>query len=126
MSFRYEKDKTTSTPYILVDEEKGYMRMEGRSFHENAAMFFNEIDSWLDSYLSTDFGVFTFDNAICYFNSSTTKVIYNMLMKLDEHSTDKNRIIVNWITTEDNEIMIECGEDFKEEVLNLEFNIIIN
>jgi hypothetical protein len=32
---------------------------------------------------------------------------------------------VNWITTDDNEIMIECGEDFKEEMENLEFNLII-
>jgi len=32
---------------------------------------------------------------------------------------------VNWITTEENDIIIECGEDFQEEVSNLEFNLVI-
>ncbi|MDR0455242.1 MAG: DUF1987 domain-containing protein [Treponema sp.] len=125
MSFHLEREKTTSTPYVLVDEERNYMRLEGRCFHENVGVFFKEINDWLDEYLATDFGTFTFDNAINYFNSSTTKLMLNMLLKLDRHSSDKTKIIVNWITTEDNDIMIECGEDFQEEMENLEFNLII-
>jgi len=35
-------------------------------------------------------------------------------------------ITVNWITTEDNMIIIECGEDFEEDVENLTFNLIAN
>jgi len=125
MPFRMEKEKTVSTPYILVDEEKGYMKLEGRCFHENAVTFFSEIDEWLDGYLTTDFGVFTFENATSYFNSSTAKVMYNMLMKLDEHASDEKKVVVNWITTEDNETMIENGEDFRDELVNIEFNLII-
>ena len=125
MAFRLEKTKTTSTPYVLVEEEKGYMKMEGRCFHENIVTYFREINDWLDKYLKTDFVKFTFDNEINYFNSSTTKLIYNMLLKMNEYSTDKNKVVVNWITTENNDIMIECGEDFQEEMGNLEFNIII-
>ena len=125
MAFRLEKTKTTSTPYVLVEEEKDYMKMEGRCFHENIVAYFKEINDWLDKYLKTDFVKFTFDNEINYFNSSTTKLIYNMLLKMDQIVSDKNKIIVNWITTEDNEIMIECGEDFQEEMKRLEFNLII-
>lgn len=125
MAFRLEKEKTTSTPYLLVDEEKRYMKLEGRCFHENISVFFKEISDWLDGYLTTDFEVFTFDNAITYFNSSTTKLLLNMLLKMDKHATPSNKIIVNWITSEDNDIMMECGEDFKEEVENLEFNLVI-
>ena len=79
----------------------------------------------MDEYLTTDFGLLTFDNAINYLNSSTTKLLYNMLLKMDKYATDDNKIVVNWITTEANEIMIECGEDFEEEMENLEFNLII-
>jgi len=125
MAFLLEKEKTTSTPYVLIDEKKSYMKMEGRSFHENIGAFFKDINDWLDSYLTTDFGIFTFDNLISYFNSSTTKLMLNMLVKMDRHSSDKNKVIVNWITTEENDIMVECGEDFQEEMENLEFNLII-
>jgi hypothetical protein len=48
-----------------------------------------------------------------------------MLIKMDKSVSDTNKIIVNWITTADNDIMVECGEDFREDVNNLEFNLVI-
>jgi hypothetical protein len=125
MAYRFEKEKTTSTPYILIDEEKNYMRLEGRSFHENVVEFFRDVNAWLDTYLEKDFGSFTFDFEMNYFNSSTSKLLHNMLTKMDKHASDKKKVIVNWITTEDNDIIIECGEDFQDDFSNLLFNMII-
>jgi len=124
MAFHLEKQKTASTPYILIDEEKGYMKIEGRSFHENILVFFKEINDWLELYLVSDFDTFTIDCELNYFNSSTAKLLLNIILKLDEHATN-HKIILNWITSETNEIVLECGEDFKEEVSNLEFNIVL-
>ena len=125
MVFHMEKQKTTSTPYVLIDEGKNYMKIKGRCFHEKVTDFFKDVNEWLDGYLASDFAVFTFDCEIDYFNSSTTKLLYNMLQKMDLRACAKNKIILNWITTSDNEIMIECGEDFQEDVRNIEFNLII-
>lgn len=126
MSYKLEREKTGSTPYILVDEEKSYMQFKGESFHENVVEFYGEIDEWLGRYMQTDFGTFTFDCELRYFNSSTAKLLLNMLIAMDTmiDGTDK-LVIVNWITTEDNDIIIECGEDFEEEVDNIEFHMII-
>jgi hypothetical protein len=126
MAFLYEKEKTTSTPYVLVDEEKKYMRLEGRSFHENIVGFFEEISNWLDGFLASDFGEFTFDCELNYLNSSTVKLLYNMIMKMDKNTTGGKKITVNWITTRSNDIIIECGEDVKEEIKNLTFNLVIS
>jgi hypothetical protein len=125
VAFHIEKEKTTSTPYTLVDEEKSYMRLEGKCFHEKVGDFFKEINDWLAKYLASGFGSFTFDCELEYFNSSTTKLLYNMLIKMDGYASSTNKIIVNWITTADNEIMVECGEDFTEDLGNLEFNLVI-
>ena len=125
MAFYLEKERTTSTPYLLIDEDKGYLKLEGRSFHENITDFFRDIFDWLDVYLTTDFGAFTFDLEMDYFNSATSKLLHNMLMKMDSFTTDENNIIVNWITTEDNEIIIECGEDLMDEIEELTFNMVI-
>ncbi|MCL1862128.1 MAG: DUF1987 domain-containing protein [Defluviitaleaceae bacterium] len=125
MPFRMEKERTVATPYLLIDEEKNYMKLEGRCFDESMGLFFKEILDWLDIYLETDFGEFTFDNATEYFNSSTTKLLLKMLLKMDKYASDTKKIIVNWITIEENEIMVECGEDFMEELENIEFNIVI-
>lgn len=125
MAFFLEKVKTGSTPYILIDEEKRYMRFEGESFHENVIEFYREVGNWLESFLKTDFNCFTFDCELKYFNSSTAKLLLNMLMEMDEFSTDGRQVTVNWITTPDNDIIIECGEDFQEEMENLQFNLVI-
>ena len=125
MAFYLEKQKTVSTPYILIDEEKNYMKFEGRSFRENVVEFFQETNDWLETYLHSDFREFTFDCDMNYFNSSTAKLLLNMIMKMDKYACPEKKVTVNWITTESNEIVIECGEDFQEEVNNLKFNLVI-
>ena len=125
MAFYLEMQKTTSTPYILVDEAKGYMKMEGKSFPEKAAEFFSEVNTWLDTYLSGDFGNLVFDFAMEYYNSSTLKIIMDMMLKMDKHSVGSNKITINWIAAEDDDIAIEGGEDLKEDMVNLEFKIVV-
>jgi len=125
MAFRLEKERTKTSPYVLIDEEKGYMRFEGESYLEDIFGFFSEINDWLEKYLSSDFTELTFDCAMEYFNSSTTKVLYNMLRYMDSHS-DGKKVVVNWIVTdEDDDMLIECGEDYQEEMEHLEFHMII-
>ena len=125
MAFKLERQKTNTSPYVLIDEEKNYIRFEGESFLEDVISFFDEINNWLKEYLHSDFTNLTFDCGMDYFNSSTTKQIYNMLRIIDKYAPGKN-VVVNWIVASSkNDILIECGEDFKEEMENLEFNIVI-
>ena len=125
MSFKLELEKTDLTPYVLIDEENGLMRFEGESYHENIFEFFKQIREWLTGYLKTDFDSFTFDCELKYFNSSSVKVLLGMLLEMD-NSDNCDNITVNWITTKNNRIIIECGEDFEEDVENLTFNLIAN
>ncbi len=125
MVYFLEKQNTGSTPYIQIDEAKGVMTFRGESFHENVAEFFKDVSDWLQRYLAGDFPSFTFNCELVYFNSSTAKLLHNMLMKMDECAADGKNIEVNWITTEDNEIIIECGEDFREDLAHLRFNLVL-
>ena len=125
MAFYLEKQKTTSTPYILIDEAKGYIKMEGKSFPEKAGEFFSDVNAWLDTYLESNFGNLVFDFAMDYYNSSTLKIVMDMMLKMDEFSAGDNKITINWIAEEDDDIAIESGEDIKEDMANLEFNLVI-
>ena len=125
MPFKLEREKTKTTPYVFIDEEKGYMRFEGESYLEDIIGFFKEINEWLRKYLTSDFSAFTFDCELKYFNSSTTKQIYNILRLMDANAPGRE-VIVNWIVDdEEDDMIIECGEDYKEDMENLEFKIII-
>jgi len=123
MPFKLEREKTKTTPYVLIDEEKGYMYFEGESYLEDIIGFFKEINEWLREYISTDFSEFTFDCELKYFNSSTNKQIYNILRLMDANAPGRT-VTVNWIVSdEDDDMIIEAGEDYKEDMENLTFNI---
>jgi len=125
MAFKLEREKTTTTPYVLIDEAKGYMKFEGKSYLEEVIEFYSEINEWLNKYFSSGNVDLTFDCAMKYFNSSTTKIIYNMLRKMDKAAENGAKVVINWIVSETNESMIECGEDFEEELENLVFNMVV-
>ena len=125
MAFKLEREKTELTPYVLIDEERRYMRFEAESYHENVITFFKEISEWLNRFLKTDFADFTFDCELRYFSSSTVKVLLNMLLDMD-NSKNSGNINVNWIANRRNKIIIECGEDFQEDLVNISFNIVFD
>ena len=122
--FKLEREKTDLTPYVLIDEEKKYMKLEGESYHENVTLFFKDITEWMTGFLEKDFDSFTFDCCLTYFSSSTVKVLLNIFLDMDNSKNAKN-INVNWITTKKNKIIIECGEDYKEDMKNIVFNIVV-
>ena len=124
MPFILEKEKTASTPYVFIDEEKRYMKIAGESYHENIVSFFEEINLWLKKFLQTNYGELTVDCELEYFNSSTSKLLYNIFAILDDEASKGKRITVNWITSPDNEIIVECGEDYLDEMNYISFNII--
>ena len=126
MPFKLERERTKTSPYVLINEEKKYMLFEGECYLEETVVFFKDINDWLEKFFLTDFEEFTFDCAMAYFNSSTTKLMYNIFRFMDKNTGDKN-VVINWIVADkDDEMLIECGEDFREEMENLEFNIVIS
>jgi hypothetical protein len=125
MHFKLEREKTATTPYVLIDEERGYMRFEGRCYLEDILGFFAETTEWLGEYISSRPARLTFDCELAYFNSSTTKLLYNMLRAMDKAALDGVKVTVNWITAEENDMVIECGEDFSDEMKHLEFNLVV-
>jgi len=125
MAFLLERERTKTSPSVLIDEENSYMRFAGECYLEETVSFFREINEWLENYFLTDFNKFTFDCAIEYFNSSTTKMLYNIFRFMDANAGGK-KITVNWIVNdESDDMLIECGEDFQEEMENLSFNMIV-
>ena len=124
MAFKLELPLTESTPYVLIDEEAGYIRFKGECYAENTIEFFKKTTDWLTGYLATDFSSLIFDIELEYFNSSSSKLLYNMLKSMDTRASHGKDITVNWYSVVGNDIILEQGEDFKDELTNLKFNII--
>jgi hypothetical protein len=123
MAFFLEKKKTKSTPYILIDEGKNYMKFEGDSFPEFTVEFYREASDWLRDYLESDFELFTFDCALKYINSSSTKILFDMLALMDESSAHGKRITINCYIESGDDMMTELYEDIGEELESIKINL---
>ena len=126
MAFKLELPLTESTPYVLIDEDAGYIRFKGECYAENTIEFFKKTTDWLTGYLATDFKPLIFDIELEYFNSSSSKLLYNMLKSMDARAQHGKDVTINWYVAEGNDIILESGEDFKDELKGLNFNIIVH
>jgi len=119
-------EKTQSTPYIYFDQTTNVLIIKGESFPENSAKFYAPVMEWLKEYIiALDTEKVTMQFEIVYFNSSTSKVFMTILDMLQAAVENGKDISVLWLCDAENETAIECGEEFKEDLENLPFDIVL-
>ena len=119
-------ENTQSTPYIYFDKTTNVLIVKGESFPENSAKFYAQVLEWLKEYIVTlDTEKVTMQFEIVYFNSSTSKVFMTILDMLQAAVENEKDISVLWLCDAENETAIECGEEFKEDLDRLPFDIVL-
>lgn len=115
--------KTKKTPLINLNLKENVFQIKGPSFSENIIDVYNPVIDWIDAEIPE-----LENDLICelYFtvlNSASHKKIFQILIKLNAF-LDKGKIIkVNWYYDEDDEDIMEMGEDLIE-LINLPFELI--
>jgi hypothetical protein len=112
--------KTVSSPEILTDYAKKEIIIQGESYPENPFKFYEPLIEFLTEYITIEKSL-TLSIHLVYYNSSTTKVIYDILDMLDESDLEIN---VQWIYNESNELALENGEDYAEDYTRLKIELI--
>jgi hypothetical protein len=114
---------TNDTPRVILDPENDIFEISGRSLPEDVVTFYQPVLDWLDDYKvhpreKTDF-VFKY----IYFNTATSKLVQDILFKLESLHESGHSVNVQWYYEQDDEDMYDIGMEFKENV-NLTFEII--
>jgi len=106
--------KTTQTPKVSFDAQKGTLYISGRSLPEDSSKFFKPLFTWLDKYFENPqketFAKFELD----YFNTSSAKAIFSILMKLEKMNYSGHPISIEWLYDADDEDMFDLGEEYKD------------
>ncbi len=115
---------TPKTPSVKFEAEKGIIEIKGRSIPENSIDFYKPLMDWLEEY-SKDPQKHTEVNIhLEYFNTSSSKCILDIFKKLEGiHKSQKNDVVINWYYEEDDEDMLEAGEDY-ESIIRVPFKMI--
>ncbi len=114
---------TRKTPDIYFDSEKGKIEIEGRSIPENSIEFYKPLVDWLDEYANTPQEKTEVNIKLEYFNTSSSKCILDVFKKLETIYKNSNDVVINWYYEEDDEDMLEAGEDYQS-ILKIPFKMI--
>jgi hypothetical protein len=117
-------EATNSTPEIQANYSNNTIEIRGKSYPENTFEFYQLLMDWVEAYFKTDQTKLKLTFEIQYFNSSTSKVFYDLFDLLEESRTNGKSIVVDWEFDPENVSAEEAGEDFKEDFEDMEINLV--
>jgi len=120
---KLEIARKANTPSVLFDPETGNMKIDGRSIPENPGDFYDEVIQWLRDYFKKPKNVTTLDLNLEYVNSGSSKYLLVLFRLMKEEYQKGSKIIINWYYEEDDEDMLEAGEDY-ESIIRVPFKMI--
>ncbi|NBC83961.1 MAG: DUF1987 domain-containing protein [Bacteroidetes bacterium] len=105
---------TEDTPKIILDKQENNFEISGKSLPEEVTAFYKPVLEWMDEYIQTPNKKTVLKLKFEYFNSASSKVIAEIIklfVKLQERGYS---IEIQWYYPEDDEEMLETGEEFSE------------
>ena len=114
---------TPKTPTVEFSATEGKVEIKGRSIPENSVEFYNPLIAWLEEYGKNPQSQTQVNIQLEYFNTSSSKCILDVFKKLEGLAKAGNEIKVNWYYEEDDEDMLEAGEDYQS-IIKLPFKMI--
>ncbi len=105
---------TEDTPKVILDKDTDLMEISGRSLPEDVASFYEPVLTWLDEYAQNPNPKTIFNFKLIYFNTASSKLLLDILMKLEEIHEAGNDVLIRWHFPEDDEDMEEAGEEYAD------------
>ncbi len=109
--------KTPTVNFIASD---GALEIKGRSIPENSIEFYKPLIDWIENYSKQPHESTTVNVQLEYFNTSSSKCILDLFKKLEAIT---NNITNNWYYEEEDEDMLEAGEDY-DAIISIPFKMI--
>ncbi|HPI70583.1 MAG TPA: DUF1987 domain-containing protein [Tenuifilaceae bacterium] len=105
---------TDDTPTVILDAENDIFEISGRSLPEDVTAFYDPILNWLDEYAANPNPKTIFTFKLVYFNTASSKLLLDILMKFEEMREDGLDVLIKWYYPEDDEDMQEAGEEYAD------------
>jgi hypothetical protein len=105
---------TEDTPRIILDAENDMMEISGRSLPEDVSSFYEPVLNWLADYSEKPNNKTIFNFKLTYFNTASSKLLLDILMKLEEMHENGYDVLIRWHYPEEDEDMAEAGEEYAD------------
>ncbi len=115
-------EETHDTPKIILDKLNGVFEISGRSLPENAVKFYSPVLKWMEEYVVAPNQSTHFEFKLDYFNSASTKKLFEVITILEKLSSTNLPVTVVWYHTKDDELIRNRGLEIKE-MVELSFEV---
>lgn len=115
--------KSKKTPLISLDLNENIFQIKGPSFSEDILSIYDPVISWINNNLPQLEKELTCELYFTVLNSASHKKIFQILIILNGFMDRGKKIKVKWYYDEDDEDIMEMGEDLTE-LINLPFEIV--
>ncbi len=105
---------TDDTPSVILDAENDIFEISGRSLPEDVSAFYEPILDWLERYAESANAKTVFNFKLVYFNTASSKMLLDILLKLEEMYEAGKDVLVRWHFPEDDEDMEEAGQEYAD------------
>ncbi len=108
-------------PNIVLDKEQNRFEFSGQSMPEDVIAFYTPILKWFDEYILNPNDTTEFEMKLVYFNTASSKMIYEVINRLDKLYKNNNKAKVVWHYAEDDEDIEATGRKL-EKIFSVPFD----
>lgn len=105
---------TDDTPNVILDAENNIIEFSGRSLPEDVVTFYAPVIQWIEEYAKSPNAKTNIIFRLEYFNTASSKILLDILLKFEDILNDGHEVVVSWYYQEDDEDMLEAGEEYSE------------
>ncbi len=112
---------SSKSPAVILDSDKGFIELEGRSLMEDSERFFMPIVEWIMDYIEAPKDKTTINFKFEYFNTSCSKWLITITKELKKLYENNNNCEINWYY--EDEDVLEYGEVIRD-LVDIPINMI--
>jgi hypothetical protein len=114
---------TDRTPEIALSPAQGRFSMTGESFPEDVSAFYGQVIVAIDQLAGQLGRPLEADISMVYINSSSIKAMFRIFEGFDAVRKAGDPVAVRWHYQDDDDIMQELGEDFRDRFPDLSIDV---
>lgn len=104
---------TPKTPAVNFDSSTGLIELIGRSIPEDPNLFYDPLIQWVIAYTNQPCKKTEVILKLEYFNTSSSKRIFELIKNLESIDLTANEVLINWYYEADDDDMLEAGETYE-------------
>jgi hypothetical protein len=102
---------TKETPEVSINISEGTFKIKGRTLSEDSVAFFTPIFKQTEEYFKSPQDKTTFIFSFEYLNSSSLKLVIDLLVFSKKLLTGNNSILIKWYYEADDDDILMLGEE---------------